>query len=320
MTPQVVRAGTPAETGLQVPHLVVAGNAAGAASLAAELLAIRGALEQLRSSKSADTFVRLVAARGIEGAAATTVIRAMRAMYEGDATARLRATLLKLVEIAPWPLAEKGRTLIAAVGLTGVGKTTTLAKLATRARIDTKTVTLITCDTFRVGAIDELKHYASLLDVRCEVARDASGLAASVASSKSDVILVDTPGRPFYGECAEGLLTPQRFAKLDGSSTLARQVILCLPASIRWVDAVRTAKSFAAVRPTTVAVTRADETYISSGLVHAALASKLPLSILCTGSRIPEDIEFATTSTKSLLQATARLSRLCIGDSLPHES
>jgi flagellar biosynthesis GTPase FlhF len=91
-------------------------------------------------------------------------------------------------------------------------------------------------------------------------------------------------------------LTPERFATLDGSGALSRHVILCMPASMRWVDAVRTVKSFAAAKPVAIAVTKTDETDTPSGLVHAALASKLPLSLLCTGPRVPEDIEGATSS------------------------
>jgi len=280
---------------MRAMKLALARNATPTADLAGELLAIREMLDQMTPPSRADKLARLVAARGIEGSAATAVLRAMRAMPEGAAIDRLRAALLGLVEIAPWPLALKGRILIAAVGPTGVGKTTTIAKLATRAKLDKKTVTLVTCDTFRVGGVEQIKRYASLLDVRHEVARDAKGLASVIASSDSDVILVDTSGRPFRADSAEGLLAPERFASLDGASALSRHVLLCMPASVRWVDAVRTTKLFTAAKPVALAVTKTDETDAPSGLVHAALASKLPVSILCTGPRVPEDIEAATS-------------------------
>jgi flagellar biosynthesis protein FlhF len=280
---------------MRAMKLALARNTAPHADLAVELVAIREMLDQMTPSNRGDKLAKLVAARGIEGAAATVVLRAMRAMPEGTASDRLRATLATLLEVSPWPLSAKGRTLIAAVGPTGVGKTTTLAKLATRAKIDKKSVMLVTCDTFRVGGVEQIKRYASLLDVRHEVARDAKGLAAVIASSESDVILIDTSGRPFRADSAEGLLTPERFASLDGSGGISRHVLLCMPASVRWVDAVRTVKSFAAAKPVAIAVTKTDETDTPSGLVHAALASKLPLSLLCTGPRVPEDIEGATS-------------------------
>jgi flagellar biosynthesis protein FlhF len=71
-------------------------------------------------------------------------------------------------------------------------------------------------------------------------------------------------------------------------------VLLCMPASVRWGDAVRATKAFAAAKPVAVAVTKTDETDAPAGILHAVLASKLPLSILCTGPRVPEDIEAAT--------------------------
>jgi flagellar biosynthesis protein FlhF len=281
---------------MRAMKLALARNTAPAAELASELIAIREMLAQMTPSNRGDKLAKLVAARGIEGAAATTVLRAMRATPEGAVIDRLRASLTALLEVSPWPLLGKGRTLIAAVGPTGVGKTTTLAKLATHAKIDKKTVTLVTCDTFRVGGVEQIKRYASLLDVRHEVARDVKGLAAILASSESDVILVDTSGRPFRADSVEGLLTPERFASLEGSGGISRHLLLCLPASMRWVDAVRTVKSFAAAKPVAIAVTKIDETDTPSGIVHAALASKLPLSLLCTGPRVPEDIEAATAA------------------------
>jgi flagellar biosynthesis protein FlhF len=278
---------------MRAMKLALARSATPAGDLATELLAIREVLDQMTSSHS-DKVTRFIAARGIEGAAAAAVVRSMRALPEGESAAapRLRAALEKLVPVAAWPLASKGRCVVAAVGPTGVGKTTTLAKIATLARIEQKAVTLVTCDTYRVGGVEHIKRYASLLDLRYEVARDAKGLAAVLASSDSDVILVDTSGRPVRADSAEGLLAPERFL---AASKLPLHVLLCLPASIRWVDAVRAAKSFSLARPASVVVTKTDETDAPGGLVHAAMASKLPLSILCTGPRVPEDIEPATT-------------------------
>ena len=67
-----------------------------------------------------------------------------------------------------------------------------------------------------------------------------------------------------------------------------------MPAATRAVDATRIVKSFAATAPTALAITKLDETDTPSGLVHAAFAAKLPLSVLCAGQRVPEDITAAT--------------------------
>jgi flagellar biosynthesis protein FlhF len=268
-------------------------------SLMTELAGIRELLDQVAPTSRADRVAKFVASRGIEGAAATAVARAMRALpASGEAPGEaLRASLETLIAVAPWPLAKTGRTLIAAVGPTGVGKTTTIAKLATLAKIDKKTVTLVTTDTFRVGGVEQIKRYAHLLDVRHEVARDAQALTALISSSTADVLLVDTSGRSLKSDAAEALLSSERFASLKGSSGVSRQVLLCLPASVRWVDAVRATKAYAAAGPVAVAVTKTDETDAPGGVVHAALASRLPVSVFCTGPHVPEDIEAATSSS-----------------------
>jgi flagellar biosynthesis protein FlhF len=262
----------------------------------AELLAIRETLDEMTASTGSDKTAKLLALRGIEGAARSAVVRAMRSVGDLDASPanQLRTALGNLVSVTPWPLAGTGRAVLAVVGPAGVGKTTTIAKLATLAKMENKTVTLVTCDTFRVGAVEQIKRYASLLDVPCEIAKDAKGLAAIIASAETDLILVDTSGRPFRADTAEGLLAPERFAAIEGARALARHVILCMPASVRWADAVRTVRTFASAKATSIAVTKIDETDAPAGLLHGALASKLPLSILCTGPRVPEDIEAAT--------------------------
>jgi flagellar biosynthesis protein FlhF len=281
---------------IRAMKMALAKTTASPADLASELVAIREILDQIAPSGRADSVARFLARRGIEGAAAATLGRAMRAIPEGSGTIedRLRSALGKLIQIGPWPLATKARTLIAAVGPTGVGKTTTIAKLATLAKLSDKSVTLVTCDTYRVGGIEQIKRYASLLDVRHEVARDARGLAAIIASSQSDVIFVDTSGRPPREDSAEGVLAPERFGAMEGAAARSRYVLLCLPAATRWVDAVRATRSFGSAHPVAIAVTKTDETDAPSGLIHAAMASKLPLSVICTGQRVPEDIETPT--------------------------
>jgi flagellar biosynthesis protein FlhF len=266
--------------------------------LMSELGAIREALDHLAPARRPDSIARVITARGIEGPASLALARAMRAMPEsvGSPGDRLRASFTQLVEVAPWPLEGKRRTVLAIVGPTGVGKTTTIAKLATLAKMEGKTVLLVTCDTFRVGGVEQIRRYAQLLEVRHEVARDLRALTTAIAASTADVTLVDTSGRPPGVESAESLLAPEAFASLDDARRTSRQVLLCLPASVRWVDAARAARAYALVKPTAVAVTKTDETDAPAGLVHAVLASRLPLSVLCTGPRVPEDIEAATSA------------------------
>lgn len=82
---------------------------------------------------------------------------------------------------------------------TGVGKTTTIAKLAAEASIKHgKKVAILTTDTYRIAAIDQLKTYASILDVPIEVAYSLEDFHAAMNQFEMyDVVLVDTAGRNF---------------------------------------------------------------------------------------------------------------------------
>jgi flagellar biosynthesis protein FlhF len=183
---------------------------------------------------------------------------------------------------------------VALVGPTGAGKTTTLAKLAARAKLDGKTATLVTCDTFRVGGIEHLARYADLLGMQTITARDASELAGALARATTDLVLVDTAGREPVVDTAERLLAAASFGAAVECRGLERHVLLCLPASIRATDVARVTKAFSATNPTALAMTKLDETNTPSGLVHAAFCSKLSISVLCAGQRVPEDLAPAT--------------------------
>jgi flagellar biosynthesis GTPase FlhF len=75
-----------------------------------------------------------------------------------------------------------------------------------------------------------------------------------------------------------------------------RHVLLCVPASLRSNDAIRLAKRYAAAAPTGIVVTKIDETDAPAGIVHASWAAKLPISVMCFGQRVPEDIAPAATA------------------------
>jgi flagellar biosynthesis protein FlhF len=265
--------------------------------VAAEIVAIRDAIEQIApKSARGDKSTAVVRAHGIEGGAAVALARATRAKGDGDTSLeeRFRNALSELVQLKAWPLSGEGRAVIAVVGPAGVGKTTTLAKLAARARMDNKTVTLVACDTFRVGGVAQIERYADLLGVPCETARDADELASILAAVRTQFVFVDTAGKEPAANATERLLATDRFAATDACRGFARHVLVCVPAAIRAIDATRVARSFSATNPTAVAITKLDETEAPSGVVHATFASKLPISILCAGPRVPEDVSPAT--------------------------
>ena len=266
------------------------------ADLLAELAALRVAVEEVaQEPRKGDRVAALLRSRGIEGPVATLLTRSMKRHEDaGPLPERLREALTEVVKVAPWPLATEGRTLVGLVGPTGVGKTTTIAKLAAHARMAERSVTLIACDGFRVGAVEQLRRYATLLGAKFATANTRDELAHAIEATDTDLVLVDTAGRAPKLEGAEWFLSAESFRRSSVSAALTRHVLLCLPAALRMQDATGLVRAFTPVGPTALAITKLDETAAPSGLVHAPSAAKLPVSVLCAGQRVPEHIAPAT--------------------------
>jgi flagellar biosynthesis protein FlhF len=271
------------------------GPGAQTADLVAEVAAMREALEQLAPTAPRNGRVAsLLRARGIEGRTAMAITRALKNAPDEGLPERMRSFLAATITVTPWPLPARGdRVLVAAVGQSGVGKTTTLAKLATLARAAGSTVTLVSCDTLRVGGTEHLRRYATLLDVAFEVARSPEELEEVIQGARTDIVFVDTSGRAPRAGSAEMALAEERFAEREACGTLQRHVLLCTPAASREIDVVSSMKSFATTAPTAIALTKLDETALPSGIIHAAMVTKLPVASVCAGPRVPEDIEAA---------------------------
>jgi flagellar biosynthesis protein FlhF len=256
---------------------------------------IEGMTDAANRTGRADKTGAAIRSLGIEGPAATILARAVKVSAKdaknGSAEDALRIEIGKMVPVAPFPLTGE-RTMIALVGPSGVGKTTTAAKLAAKARMAGKSVTLVACDTYRVGGTAQLSQYAKLMGAECVTAKTSEELRAIIDSSPSDVVIVDTSGRPPTPDGVEIAVAPQRKGT---PRTRSRHVLLCVPASIRANDAARVARRFGTLSPTSIVVTKLDETETPAGLAHAAFAAKLPVSVLCNGQRVPEDIAPATT-------------------------
>jgi len=259
--------------------------------LFAEVSALRTMIEDLHAA--APKYSAAIRASGIEGAAAVHALARASKKTEGTSSspnARLRAAIADVTFVTPWPLANEEKTMIALVGPSGVGKTTTAAKLGAQARMRGQSVLFVACDSYRVGAVDQLRRYADLLSADIEVAVDSDALDDILRNATADVVIVDTAGR---GAPAEGAVEHRLAKEVQGR---ARHVLLCLTASIRAADADRMCRQFSTARPTALAITKIDETSTPAGIVHASVSSKLPVSTLCFGQRVPEDIGQATTA------------------------
>ncbi|MEO8796505.1 MAG: AAA family ATPase [Polyangiaceae bacterium] len=258
-----------------------------------EVSTLREILEEMQSAlPKNDEVTSALNAAGIEGTAASLLARAVRRVDDGEtsANARLREAVAELARTTEWALTVDEPTLIALVGPSGVGKTTTAAKLAAQAKLQGRSVMFVAADSFRVGAVDQLERYAELLDTDFAVATGAEDLDEILTQATADVVIVDTAGR---GAPANDAVEHRLAMQVEGRR---RHVLLCLSASTRAVDAERMTRAFSTARPTALVVTKLDETSSPAGIVHACACSKLSVSTLCFGQRVPEDIAQATTN------------------------
>jgi flagellar biosynthesis protein FlhF len=225
---------------------------------------------------------------GIEGAlarelsnGAAKVARRGRDALRSWLSGRIKERLL----VTPSMLTDSIPRVIACVGPTGVGKTTTLAKLAARARLDHgRSVGVISLDTFRVGAVEQWQRYATLMGIPFQIASDRTSFQRAMADMPTDLVLVDTAGRSVHGTAwpLSGCLREINDRKVN--------VMLVLPAWLRANDVTRVLEMYDDPLPTDIVVTKLDETYQVGGILHAALPNQLPFAYLCNGPRVPEDI------------------------------
>lgn len=176
------------------------------------------------------------------------------------------------------------------VGPTGVGKTTTIAKLAAHFAMQKRLpIAIITTDTFRIGAVGQLRTYSELMRSPLDVAYTPDDMAQLIAMHQDKaLILVDTPGRsPADKEQLEIL---ESFVATVEDPHLH----IALAAGTPLVDARRIVDRFSIRPPQGIILTKIDETS-HFGPAWALLAeSQLPLAYFTTGQRVPEDIEVAT--------------------------
>ena len=181
-----------------------------------------------------------------------------------------------------------GRRQIAmVVGPTGVGKTTTLAKLAGQFGMqDNCRVGLITVDTYRVAAVEQLRTYAEIIDLPMKVVTNAAQLQEALDSFiDCDLVLIDTAGRS--PNDAQSLSELKQLTEAACPDHIYLVLSLSSGASALRVAAER----FASVRPTSLVMTKLDEASGCGGLLSAARDIGLPISYFTTGQEVPRDIE-----------------------------
>jgi len=191
--------------------------------------------------------------------------------------------------------------ITALVGPPGAGKTTTLVKLAvSQCMTAGRPVRLISTDTQRIGAAEQLRTFAAILGVPFQTAESTAALAQAIDNTPSNTsVLVDTPG---LGPAMLGDFGNELAAFLVNRQEIDTHLVLT--ATGRPKDLAAAANRFEVFRPSRLIFTRLDETDSRGPLFCEAARGGKPISFLCGGQLIPEDIEPATKSriTESLVR------------------
>jgi len=209
-----------------------------------------------------------------------------------DPLARLayarRAVGLWLAAAEP-PAPADGVRVLAVVGAPGVGKTTTLAKVAAREAIaGGRRVVLASCDDQRLGGAEQVEGFARVLGVPFRLVRDRRDLdRARIELPPGTLLLLDTPG--IARNDREGM---DRLAGILAGVS-AEEVELLLAADRDGASLADTVRRFRRLRPGRLGATRLDEAVRPGALVTAAARARLPLLHLGNGPRVPDDLELA---------------------------
>ncbi|MFZ3576624.1 flagellar biosynthesis protein FlhF [Virgibacillus sp. DJP39] len=178
------------------------------------------------------------------------------------------------------------KKIIHFVGPTGVGKTTSIAKVAAKSMLkDQKKVAFITADTYRIAAIEQLKTYAQILDVPLEVAYDIKDYKNAVEKfSDFDLILVDTAGRNFRDE----RFVHELKQSIDFNNEIETYLVLSLTAKPN--DLQKISEQFKHIPIKEYIFTKIDETRQYGSMLNIALANKTGIAYMTNGQDVPDDI------------------------------
>lgn len=197
--------------------------------------------------------------------------------------------------------AENGPKMLFFVGPTGVGKTTTIAKLASYFRVEEKKkVALLTADTYRIAAVEQLRTYANILDVPFRVIYSAEeALAALQDLHDYDYIMVDTAGHSHHNEVQRENMN-QFIHSVDGK--VEKEVFLVVSATTKYRDLINIAETYMDMTDYRLIFTKLDETTALGNLLNLKLYTGAALSYVTYGQNVPDDIEkFNPQKTVKLL-------------------
>lgn len=241
----------------------------------------------------------------------------LRSKFEGELTLkevqdpavleeRFKGYIRESIETSgPIQIGKGKPSVVVLVGPTGVGKTTTIAKLAaTYGVLQKRKVELLTIDSYRIAAVEQLDKYAQLMQIPFIVINSREEFKNAIINSKSEIIFVDTAGRSQKNNL--GLAEMRNI--LDGAK-INLDIHLVLSATTKYRDALDIMNRFNQFMYNKVIITKMDETNTIGSLLSIMNRDK-KLSYFTTGQGVPDDIEIAE---KEKLLDMIMLEELCAG-------
>ncbi len=276
-----------------------------------ELFTLRGDVDEIKSSLREITdhlkyermpslppalkeaFMRLIE-NGMEQEAAADIVQGIYAR-NGDTGYASRKELdldvikeiTRNVRIAdPIRPKRKRARVVALVGPTGVGKTTTIAKLAAIGKlVEGQNVALLSADTYRIGAIEQLRTFASIADIPMEIVYKPADVTAALKTFKSkDTVYFDTVGRS--QRMKKDLVDLQKFL----AAAQPDEVHLVLSASTNAATMNDIVERFSVLKPNRIIFSKLDEAATLGSLMTVLRRRALPVSYVTTGQGVPDDI------------------------------
>jgi flagellar biosynthesis protein FlhF len=206
-----------------------------------------------------------------------------------------------LGEAVPIKLKKFKRSVVMLVGPTGVGKTTTLAKLAAIYRLNHHCkVGLITTDTFRIAAVEQLKIYAEILEIPLSIVYAPEDITDALREHEDkEIVLIDTAGRSPTDSSLEGEVT----ALIRNSD--CDEVHLVLSSTTSFSGLLRILHTYSFLRDFRIIITKLDETPSWGMVLNTKFLTDKPISYLANGQRVPDDIEVMNSRgvTQKLLES-----------------
>ena len=187
-------------------------------------------------------------------------------------------------------LGGKSPKVVFFIGPTGVGKTTTIAKIASQYKVEQgKKIALATSDTYRIAATDQLQIYANILNIPMVVVYSVEELNQMIQNfSEYEMILVDTAGFSHNNEAQRNELT-ELLRGLD--PRFEKEVYLVVSATTKYRDLAQIVDSYTEITDYKLIFTKLDETVSYGNLLNIRMRTGADMSYLTTGQNVPDDIE-----------------------------